>query len=164
MVSTNYRIQNFKASFEYLTWPFPVESRRFRLKTLWQVQYTQIRSIFNAPLLPLTDSSGNVLTDSSGNPLSYVGQKTRPLILPTFGIGMAEYISPRVRLEVNGSGFGIPKHGNLWDADASANFRLSHFELRVGAKAFHFRTSASADYYSHATLMAAFAGIRWYSD
>ena len=27
-VSTNYRLQNFKLSFDYLTWPFPVESRR----------------------------------------------------------------------------------------------------------------------------------------
>jgi len=39
-VSTNYTVQNFKLSFDYLTWPYPVESRRFRLLTLWQLQYT----------------------------------------------------------------------------------------------------------------------------
>src|SRR5579883_1623481 len=71
-ISTNYRIQNGKVSFDYLTWPYPVESRRFRLKTLWQVQYTGIRTSFDAPNLPLVDpTTGAPYVDANGNPISY---------------------------------------------------------------------------------------------
>ncbi len=56
LVSTNYKLQNGKISFEYLTWPFPVESRRFRLKTLWQVHYTGVRTEFGLPEAPIVDS------------------------------------------------------------------------------------------------------------
>ena len=64
-LSTNWKLQNAKISFDYLTWPYPVESRRFRLKTLWQVQYTNIRTAFDAPLLPLVDSNGVPRSSSS---------------------------------------------------------------------------------------------------
>jgi len=36
-LSTSYKLSNYKISYEYLTWPYPVEGRHFRLKTLWQV-------------------------------------------------------------------------------------------------------------------------------
>ena len=65
LISTNYRLQNGKISFEYLTWPFPVESRRFRLKTLWQVQYTGVRTEFGLPEAPIVDSSGLPLIDAN---------------------------------------------------------------------------------------------------
>ena len=164
LVSTNYRMQNFKLSFEYLTWPYPVESRTFRLKTLYQVQYTSVRTVFDLPLLPLVDSTGAPLVDASGNPLSYAGQGTRAFFAPTLGVGVAKYLSRSFRLEANATGFAIPHHTTIWDTDASANLRVGHFELRLGAKAFHFKTSTQAEFFVKSTMASAFVGVRWYSD
>lgn len=163
LVSTNYKLQNFKLSFEYLTWPYPVESRTFRLKTLYQLQYTSVRTIFDMPLLPLVDSTGAPLADANGNPLSYAGQGTRAFFAPTLGVGVAKYVSRNFRMEANATGFAIPHHTTIWDADASANFRAGHFELRVGAKAFHYKTSTQAEFFVRQTMASAFVGLRWYS-
>jgi hypothetical protein len=162
-LSTDYKIQTGKISFDYLTWPYPVESRKFRLKTLWQVQYTTVRSTFDAPLLPLVDSTGAPLVDASGNPISYVGSGTRWFISPMLGLGVAEFGSRHFRVEANASGFAIPHHSAIWDADASANIRYGHVELRIGAKAFHFKTSPTAEYFLTNTMASGFVGVRWYS-
>ncbi len=86
-VSTNYVLTNAKISFDYLSWPYPVEGRHFRLKTLWQVQFTSIRTGFDAPQLPLVNSAGSPILDSSGNPISYAGLGTNWFISPEFGFG-----------------------------------------------------------------------------
>lgn len=164
-VSTNYKFVNAKLSFEYLTWPYPVGSRKFRLKTLWQVQYTSVVSTFDAPK-NYYDSLGNLLIDpSTGNPISLVGAGTRYFISPTLGLGAHYYSSRHVRFEVNASGFAVPHHWTIWDTDASVNLRvLGHVELRVGAKAFHFKTSPSAEFFLRGTMASAFVGVRWYSN
>jgi hypothetical protein len=162
-VVADYRLQNAKVYFDYLTWPFPVERRRFRLRTLWGVQYTSIRTRYNLPLLPVVDSSGNALTDSSGNALDYHTNGSHSFITPDLGLGVTQYLSPHIRLEANASGFTIPRHTTVWDADASLNLRSGHFELRVGAKAFHFKTSTQAEFYTRGTQGSGFVGLRWYS-
>jgi len=163
-LATTYRVQNAKASFDFLTWPYPVESRRFRLKTLWQVQYTSIRTVFDAPKAPLFDpTTGAPLVDASGNPISYAGIGTKWFIYPEFGLGAAYYAGRHFRWEANGAGFTWPHHSTVWDADTSANFKYGHLELRVGAKAFHFKTSTNADFYGKGTFASAFVGVRWYS-
>jgi hypothetical protein len=164
LIATNYHLQNGKISFDYLTWPYPVESRRFRLKTLWAVQYTEIRGRFDAPELPLVDSNGIPFVDSAGNPISYAGEGSRWFISPELGIGVAYYSGRHFRVEANASGFTIPRHNTIWDADASANVRFGHFEFRVGGKGFHFKTGTGSDFYMRGTLYGAFAGLRWYSD
>lgn len=163
LISTDYRVQDFKVSFDYLTWPYPVESRRFRLKTLWQVQYISVRSGFDAPLIPTTDSSGNPLIDSNGNPLTYMASGTRWYFTPTLGLGITEYLSRNVRIEANASGFTIPHHTTTWDADAFVNFRIGHIEIGAGGRAFHFKTSTDGPYYLRGTLYAPAAQIRWFS-
>lgn len=155
-ISTSYKLQSAKVSFEYLTWPYPVESRHFRLKTLWQAQLISVKSDFDAPLLPTTDSSGN--------PLSYQTEGSRTLITPTFGLGISEYATRNFRFEANISAFDIPHHFAIWDADASISYRVGHIEIRGGAKALHFKTSTQADYFQYATMSGAFVGLRWYSD
>jgi hypothetical protein len=163
-LSTNYRIQNGKVSFDYLTWPYPVESRRFRLKTLWQIQYTGIRTGFDAPLLPLTDATGAPLVDANGNPISYAGLGSRWFIYPEFGVE-AQYFSGRhLRFEANAAGFAFPHRDTVWNADASANLKFGHLEFRVGAKAMHFKTSPQAEYYMYGTPAGAFVGLRWHSE
>jgi hypothetical protein len=155
-VSSSYKIQAGKVSYEYLTWPYPVESRHFRLKTLWQVQFVSMKSGFDAPLLPTTDSSGN--------PISYQTQGSQTLISPTFGLGVAEYATRNFRFEVNASGFDVPHHWAIWDADASISYRVGHIEIRGGGKALHFKTSTKSDYFQYGSIGGAFVGLRWYSD
>jgi hypothetical protein len=163
-LSTNYRLQNFKISFDYLSWPYPVESRRFRLKTLWQVQYVNVRTSFDNPTLPLFDANGNPLLDSAGNPLSYATEGSKWYVTPTIGIGTEYWKSKRLRFETNTSGFAIPHHSTTLDGDASINYRVGHWEFKVGAKAFHFKTSPSADFYTTGWFYSGMVGIRWYME
>lgn len=163
LVSTNYQIQDVKFSFEYLTWPYPVESRHFRLKTLWQVQYVNVNTGFDAPLLPITGPSGGPLIGSNGSPVSYRAAGSRWFISPTLGLGVAEYLSKFVRLELNASAFAIPRHWTIWDTDGSINFRLGNFELGGGVRAFHVKTSTSGPFYVRGTLIAPQVSLRWYS-
>jgi len=148
-LSMNYRVQNLKLSYEFLTWPYPIESRKFRLKTLWQFQYTSASSAFDAPLLP-----------AANGPYNASGKKS--IYLPALGLGVAYYLSPNFRVEANGTGFAIPGHSNLLDADASASYRVGRVEARVGFKAFHFRTSLNSDYYMRGNLVGAFVGLRYF--
>jgi hypothetical protein len=155
-ITTAYRIRTVKVSFEYLTWPYPAKTSRFRLKSLWNVQWIDSRTGFDAPRNPITDSAGNAL--------SYNAVGSKWIILPSIGLGMQEYISPNVSLEVNGAGFMLPHRANLWDADAAANIRLGHYEVRLGAKALHFRTSPNADFGMQGTIFGPFLSLRWHSD
>lgn len=163
-LSTNYTVQNFKMSFDYLSWPYPVESRRFRLLTLWQIQYTSVKSAFDAPKLPLVDASGNPYIDANGNLISYAGSGSRWFLSPTFGLGAHEYITKNFRFEINGDGFTVPRHWTIWDADASLNYRVGHIEVRGGIKAFHYKTSTAAEFYLHNTMISPMVSVRWYSD
>jgi hypothetical protein len=161
---TDYRIKSVKLSFDYLSWPYPVKTSRFRLKTLWQFQYMQIRTGFDAPYIPITDSLGNPLLDSSGNPLSYATQGTERFYLPEVGLGVQEWINPHLRLEATGAGFIIPHHQNSWDYEGSANLRISHYEIRVGVRGYHFRTPGDREFWFKGTMNGPFIGIRLYTD
>jgi len=146
-MASSYSLRNIKFSYEFLTWPYPIGSRRFRLKTLWQAQYVGLKSSFNAPL-----STTDVST----------GSGTKNIILPTFGLGVTYYLSRDLRVEANGSGFGIPGHSIIGDADGDLAYMLGRIELRGGGKFFYFRSSPGADYYLKGRLAGAFVGVRVY--
>jgi hypothetical protein len=162
LISTNYQLQDLKLSFEYLTWPYPVESRHFRLKTLWQVQYVNVKTGFDAPLLPITTTGGAPLIGSNGSPVDYQAAGSRWFLSPTLGLGATEYLSKFVRLELNASGFAFPRRWTIWDSEGSLNFRLGHFELGGGVRAFHFKTSTNGPFYVRATLISPQVSLRWY--
>jgi hypothetical protein len=163
-VSTNYHVQNFKLSYEYLTWPFPVGSRLIRLKTLWQVQFTQVASVFDSPL-DYYNSDGSLKLDASGNPIDLSASKSKRIISPMFGLGFSYYPSRHLRIEAEGSGFGLPHRYYVFDGDVSLNLRVArHFELRVGGRGFGFKTSSNSDFFLKGTYAAAFFGLRWYSN
>jgi hypothetical protein len=165
VVSTNYQLRSGKISFDYLTWPYPVETRKFRLRTLWGVQYTAIKSKFDAPQKPLFDSSGNPIIDvNTGTAVDYSTNGSKSIIYPSLGIGTAYHASRQLRFEANASGFAWPHRSAIWDADATANLRFGHWELRLGGRAFHFKTSPKSDFFMKGTLGSALVGIRWYSD
>ena len=163
-VSTNYHVQNAKLSFEYLTWPFPVGSRKIRLKTLWQAQFTQVATVFDSPL-NYFDSNGNISLDSSGQPVNLSAAATKRIVSPEFGLGLSYYPSRHVRIEVEGSGFGLPHHYTIWDGDVALSYRvMNHFEIRAGARGFGFKTSTNSDYYISGRYVSGFVGVRWYSN
>jgi hypothetical protein len=163
-ISTNYHLEQAKLSYDYLTWPFPVGSRKVRLKTLWQVQVTNVTTVFDAPD-NYYDSNGNLILNSSNQPISLVGSGSKRIISPEFGLGFSYYPSRHLRFEFNGSGFGFPHRYSVWDGDASVNIRvLNHFEIRLGARGLGFKTSTNGNYYIKGNYVAPFAGIRWYSN
>ncbi len=163
-LSTNYHVQSFKLSYEYLTWPYPVGSKKFRLKTLWQVQFTNVSTVFDSPD-NYYDSNGNLIIDSNGNPANFAGAGTKHIISPEFGLGFSYYPSRHVRIEASGAGFGFPHRYYVWDGDFSVNYRaLSHFEIRVGARGMGFKTSTNSDTYIKGNYLSAFFGVRWYSN
>ena len=156
-LATSYKMSNYKISYEYLTWPYPVENRHFRLKTLWQVQYITFKSNYDVPIKSSTP-------DVNGNLTSYAANGSKSFFTPTFGLGIQEYAAKNLRFEVNGSGFGLPHSFHLIDLDASIAYRVGRIELRAGARGLDFRTSAKSDYYNYGRLGGAFVGIRWYSE
>jgi hypothetical protein len=163
-LSTNYHVQQGKLSYEFLTWPYPVGSKKFRLKTLWQVQYTNVSAVFDSPL-NYFDSNGNLILDSSGQPINLAGAGTKHILSPEFGLGFVYYPSRHVRIEANGAGFGFPHRYSIWDGDFAISYRaLSHFEIRGGARGLGFKTSTNSDYYIRGNFVAAFIGVRWYSN
>lgn len=163
-ISTDYHVERGQLSYEYLTWPYPVGSRKVRLKTLWQVQITNISTVFDSPK-NYYDSNGNLLLDSAGQPVNLSAAGTKRIISPEFGIGLSYYPSRHVRVEFNGGGFGFPHRYSIWDGDASVNVRvMSHLELRLGARGMGFKTSTNADFYIKGNYVAPFVGIRWYSN
>lgn len=163
-LTTDYHLENFKFGFDYLTWPYPVKTSRFRLKTLWQFQYTKVRVGFDAPLLPTVDSNGNALLDAQGNPVSYAVRKVLYFFIPEVGLTGQYWLTRAVRLDAGGAGFSIPHHQNSWDFQGSLNFRAGHYELQLGYRGFHFRTSAQQEFWVRGTEVGPFIGVHWYSD
>ena len=149
-LNPSYTLQNVKLSLDFLSWPFPLEDRRFRFKTLWEVQYTSIQTTIHAPALEAADSTLNPAV------------KTNWFIYPSFGVGIEEMLSKHARFEGKASGFGLPGHSTLWDAEGELAYKMGAIEIFAGGKAFHFKTSPGQENYVFATLSGAFAGIRWY--
>jgi hypothetical protein len=156
-LTTNAKLSDYKLSYEYLTWPYPVEARHFRLKTLWQVQYIAMKTVFDAPIRSATP-------DSAGNVTSFSALGSKGYITPAFGLGVHEYATRNFRLEANVSGFMLPHRWHLLDSDATIAYRAGHLELRAGGKGFIFRTSPKTDYFFRGTVGGVFVGVRWYSD
>lgn len=144
-VFTTYTLQTAKLSWNYLTWPYPSNGAKFRVKTLWEVQMADISSTFNAPA-----DVDAILTTGS-----------KLVVLPTFGLGLEYHPAKHIRLELKGSGFGIPHHADLWDAQAALVARFSPIEVFFSAKAYHFKTSPQGDQYYSQTLIGPLLGIRY---
>ena len=152
---SSYTLQNVKVSFDYLSFPYPADPNRFRLKTLWEVQYINIKNSIDAPFKTVT-------TDASGNPISNTATGSRSIIYPTLGLAIEKAISSHVRFEGRASGFAFPHHAVIWDTEASAVYRAGRFEVSAGVKAYHFKTSPRNSQYLVATLPGAFIAVRYY--
>src|SRR5205814_8527304 len=123
-------------------------------RSLWEVQYVQIKSTIDAPLAPTTDSEGN--------PISTTGQGSRQTVLPTFGIAAEYAIAPHLLLRADASGFGLRHRSEIWDAEGLIAWRRGHLEVVGGGKTFHVKTSPNNTEYLSATVAGAFIGVRWH--
>jgi hypothetical protein len=157
LLATTSKVQDLKLSLAYLTWPYPVESRHFRLRTLWQVHYLWATSKYDAPIRSATP-------DSSGNLTSYATTGSKQIISPAVGLGFTEYASRDFRLELNVTGFDVPHHFAIGDADAFGAYRIGRLEIRAGAKGLYYKTSPQADFYFRGRPIGAFVGVRWCAD
>ena len=152
LINTTYTITNVKVSLEDLLYPFPrKEGQKFRFKTLWEVQYTNMKSNYSA-----------LETDSSGNTTTNTVQGARYVVYPTLGMAVEYNLSPQFKLNVEASGFSIPHHATIWDGGGSLSYRRGRVEVTVGEKAFHFSTSAKSDQFFRTTLLGPYAAVRWY--
>ncbi|MGA3024492.1 MAG: hypothetical protein ABSF98_06970 [Bryobacteraceae bacterium] len=154
-LATTYRVQQVKASWDFLTYPLPAGPRKIRFKTLWEVQWLWFSTHINAPYAP-------VVTDSSGNTISNYAYETKNIILPTLGGEVEQAPFRHFRYELKASGFTIPHHSDIWEAEGSVALRFGKLELLAGAKAVHFKTSAQSDEYFAETLSGPYAGVRYY--
>lgn len=146
-LSTTYRVRNLKVSWNYLTWPSPPEDSKFRIKTLWEFQYTKVHTVVDAPYT----------TSITFTPA--VGDKS--IFYPTFGVG-AEYVpSKHFYLEARASGFAFPGRSVIGDTEANVAIRFGHIEVFGGGKLYHFRTSPHSEQYVDGTLTGPFFGVRW---
>ena len=147
------KVSTAKLYLDDLLFPHKFPVARFRLKSLWGFQYASMGTNANAPLVPVNTSTG-VGEDAVGS---------RSIYLPTFGLAAEYAIARHVLLRVDASGFGIPHHSDLWNADATVAWRIGYIEVVVGAKAFHMKSSPQNSEYTVATLPGAFVGLEWHS-
>jgi hypothetical protein len=149
----SYTVESAKVSWDYLSYTF---KNKIRFKTLYEMQFVTIGTSVDAPFAAVTYDPST----GENNPNSSTGSKN--IFLPTFGVEFEQPMTKHLRWELKGSGFGIPHHADIWDAQADVALRLSAFEIQVGARAYHFKTSPSTDQYFTDTLDGAYVGIRYY--
>ncbi len=154
-LSPSYTLDNVRISYEYFSLPWPPETRKWRLYTLYEVQYTNVKTVIDAPFKANVDSNGNAVeTTATGS---------HDIVYPTFGLKVEYPVTKSFRLEAETSGFGIPKHAGQWDADVTAALRIHrHFELRVGEKAFYYKTSPKGEEYFSQLVYGVYGGLRFY--
>jgi hypothetical protein len=159
-LATDYRITSYKLGYDYLAWPYPSKTSRFRLKTRWSMQFLRARIGFDAPLVPTLASNPSDQNLSA----SYAAQHTYQFYLPEAGLFSQYWLSRGVRLDMGGEGMSFPHHQNSWDFEGSLNFRAGHYELQIGYRGYHFRTSAQQDFWVRGTMVGPIVGLHWYSD
>lgn len=146
IASSQYQIKGAKLYLDDLLFPHKFPVAKFRVKSLWEVQWLRAKTTIDAP---------NVLTGQtgSGNP---------QLILPEFGLAAEYAISPHVLLRASGAGFGLYHKADVWDADGTISYRVHSWEVLGGYKALHFKTSPQSSEYFIGTFTGAYVGIRYH--
>jgi hypothetical protein len=147
LMSTSYRVRNAQVTWNYLTWPAPPEDSKFRFRTLYGFNYTQVGATIDAPL--------------DTNPTFSPGVGSSQLFDPAFG-AVGEYIpSKHVFIEVRAWGFGFPQHGDIGDVEGHVVADFGHVEIFAGYKMFHFKTNKESAQYFTGTISGPMLGLRW---
>ncbi len=154
-LEAHYNLQSAKLSWDYLSYTWRRKPGNIHFKTLYEVQFVTLSTNTLAPFLPVT-------TDSSGNTNDNTASGSKTLFLPTLGGELEQSFGHRFRWEIKATGFGIPHHSDIWDAQADLAFRVQNVELIAGEKAYHFKSSPKAEQYFTDTLDGLFVGVRYY--
>jgi hypothetical protein len=153
-LATQYKLRNVKISFDFLSYPTPLGNSTWRFRTLWELQYTTVKTTIDAPLKPIT-------VDSSGTPISNTGTGDRWFVFPTFGVAIDKALARHFTVEGKASGFGIPHRAAIWDAEASAQYHIGYVDAIAGYRGFYFKTSPQSDQYVRGLLAGAYVGLRY---
>jgi hypothetical protein len=152
-IAASYRVQNAKISWDYLSYTF---KNHIRFKTLYEVQWVTVSMAASAPFVAVTTDASTGTTDTNSS------NGSKNLFYPTLGGEFEQALNKHVRWEVKASGFGLPHHADIWDAQGDIAFRIRNVELLAGGKGYHFKTSPGTDQYFADTLQGAFVGLRYY--
>jgi hypothetical protein len=151
VLNTKYNLQSVKVSWDYLTFPVPPSENALRIKTLWQVQYVNLKTELDAPALD-SDTTSTYVT------------KSHWFVYPSIGAGLEKRFSRKFRWELKGSGFWLPHRAAIWDAESFLAVRASHVEMKFGGRAFYFKTSPKKSEYLYDTLPGAFVELSWHTN
>ena len=154
LVATRYRIEGLKMSYEYLTYFWKRGNREIRLKTLYEMQRISTSNEVDDFVLNNSQTAYTINTATG----------SRSIFLPTFGLGIEYTMSPHIRLEARGSGFGWPHHGDIGDVDATVAYRRGRIEALGGYRLLHYKTNPQDSQYNAATVSGPYVGIRVYWD
>jgi hypothetical protein len=151
-VATRYRFEDIKMSYEYLTYFWKRNSSEIRLKTLYELQRISVSNEVDDFVLNNNETAYTVNTATG----------SRAIFSPTFGLGMEYTLSPHLRFEARGSGFGYVHHGDIGDVDASVAYRRGRIEAIGGYRLLHFKTTPKSDQYNAASIYGPYVGLRLY--
>lgn len=154
-LATQYQTQHVKLYLDDLLFPHKFPVAKFRVKSLWEVQWVHISNIIDAPIV---DAGG--ITSGSGVTETATG--TKNVILPTFGLAAEYALAPHLLFRLDGSGFGLHHKANMWDANATLSYRRGPIEVAGGWKALHFKSSPNNPEYESATFTGAYVGLRYH--
>jgi len=145
-LATNYKTNSVKIYLDDLLYPHKFPVSKFRLKSMWGVQYVYFKTSVDATNI------------TAG--LSAAGSRT--LVLPSIGAAAEYAISPHVLLRAGGSGFGLPHKSVIWDGEATISVRQRKVEFVGGLKAFHFKTTPAKEQYISQEIYGGFVGLRYH--
>src|SRR5207302_1726455 len=115
-LATQYQVQSGKLYLDDLLYPHKFPVAKFRLKSLWAVQFVKIKSTIDAPLVTTGET----------------GSGSHQILLPTVGLAAEYAIAPHILLRAGGSGFGLYHKSDIWDAEATISWRRGMWELLGG--------------------------------
>ncbi|HWE53047.1 MAG TPA: hypothetical protein VG273_24865 [Bryobacteraceae bacterium] len=145
-LDTQYQVRNVKFYLDDLLFPHKFPVSRLRFKSIWAIEYVSTHAKANAPYV----TAGEVV-DGNQN-----------IVLPVFGLAAEYAITKHVLFRLDGSGFGIPRRSDIWDASATLSWRIGHVEVVGGGKALHYKSSPNSTEYQVDTFYGAMVGARWH--
>jgi len=146
VIASESKIQHARVTWKYLTYPDPAGTHKFRLRTLWGFEWTQMTARFDSP------------NDVNAAPV----QDSRSIIFPSLGLGGEYHFTKRIYIDGKAEGFAWPHKAVQTDGEIRLIARLyKQLDLVASYREFHFKTNPLKDYYLRDTLKGPYAGLRW---
>jgi hypothetical protein len=145
-LDTQFQVRNVKIYLDDLLYPHKFPVSRLRFKAIYGLEYVGVHANANAPFVTAGE----------------IADGTQNIILPVFGLAAEYALAKHVLFRLDGSGFGIPRRSDIWDAAATLSWRVGHIEVKAGGKALHYKSGPNSTEYQIGTFDGAFAGVSWH--